>query len=67
MSYLPDSIKVRSGPGVSVFRFQDFATRLPDTRNLNKLSVCILPFRDTFSEGSLGKSIGPYRVLSDNM
>ena len=29
MSYLPDSYKFRSEPGVSVFRFQDFATRFP--------------------------------------
>jgi hypothetical protein len=27
MSYLPDSYKVRSGPGVSVFRFQDVCRR----------------------------------------
>jgi hypothetical protein len=29
----------------------------PDTRNLYKLSACLLPFMATFSERSLGKSL----------
>ena len=59
MSNLPDLYKVRSGPGVSVFRFQDFATCLPYTRDLYKLSTCLLPFRGTFSERRVGKSLVP--------
>jgi hypothetical protein len=47
--------------------------RLPDTRNLTpiicdiNLSACLLPFRATFSDRSLGKSLGPYGVLFDNI
>ena len=49
---------------VSVFRFQDFATRLPDTRNLTpetyinyRCASC--PSRVTFFQPSLGKSLVP--------
>jgi hypothetical protein len=51
-----------------VFGFQDLATRLPDTRNLTPETYityqrACCPAEATFSERSLGKSLGPLKIL----
>ena len=43
----------------SGFRILGLAFLTPETRNLYKLSACLLPIRDTFSERRLRKSLVP--------
>jgi hypothetical protein len=54
---------------MSVFRFQDLTTRLPDTRNLTPIIIYQLVCchsEATFSEPSLVKSLGSMMTSPNN-